>query len=141
MTKPAPGGGRPVSRREARERAIELAYEADLRELSVDELLAALALRPDGFVIELLRISEDRRAEAEELIATRATGWSIDRMPAIDRLVMTQAVAELLAHDTPTGVILSEAVDLASRYSTDESSRFVNGVLAAVAREVRPASS
>jgi N utilization substance protein B len=131
------GGGRPVSRREARERAIELAYEAELREITVEELLAGLTLRPDDFVIELLEVTEGRKAEADELIASRAAGWSIDRMPAIDRLVMRQAVAELLAHETPTGVILSEAVDLASRYSTDESGRFVNGVLAAIAREVR----
>jgi len=59
-------------------------------------------------------------------------------MPVIDRLVMRQAVAELLVTDTPIGVILSEAVELVSRYSTDESSRFVNGVLAAIARAVRP---
>lgn len=136
MTSPE-GGGRPVSRREARERAIELAYEAELREITVEELLAGLTLRPDDFVIELLEVTERRKAEADELIASRAAGWSIDRMPAIDRLVMRQAVAELLAHETPTGVILSEAVDLASRYSTDESGRFVNGVLAAIAREVR----
>lgn len=136
MTSPE-GGGRPVSRREARERAIELAYEAELREITVEELLAGLTLRPDDFVIELLEVTEGRKAEADELIASRAAGWSIDRMPAIDRLVMRQAVAELLAHETPTGVILSEAVDLASRYSTDESGRFVNGVLAAIAREVR----
>ena len=141
MSPPSAGAGRPVSRREARERAIELAYEAELRELTVDELLADLALIPDDFVVALLRVAEERRAEAEELIASRAAGWSLERMPAIDRLVMRQATAEMLAHDTPTGVILSEAVELVSRYSTDESGRFVNGVLAAVARDVRPASS
>lgn len=106
--------------------------------MTLDELLADLALRPDEFAIDLLRIAEDRRAEADELIASRSSGWSLERMPVIDRLVMRQAVAEMLAFDTPTGVILSEAVELASRYSTDESGRFVNGLLAAVAREVRP---
>jgi N utilization substance protein B len=140
VNKPAAGSGRPVSRREARERAIELAYEADLRDISVDELIAGQTLQPDDFVVELLRVTEARRDEADELIASRSAGWSIERMPAIDRLVMRQAVSEMLAHDTPTGVILAEAVELASRYSTDESSRFVNGVLAAVAREVRSES-
>lgn len=136
MTSPAPSGAK-GRRREARERAIELAYEAEIRGLSVAELLGTLALRPDPFVVELLELAEARRTEAEELIAAKASGWSIERMPAIDRLVMRQAVAELLALDTPTGVVLSEAVDLVSRYSTDESSRFVNGVLAAVARDIR----
>ena len=124
-------------RREARERAIELAYEAHLRQLTVDELVADLPIAPAPFAVELLRSAEDRQEEAEGLIAAKASGWSIDRMPVIDRLVMRLAVAEMLTMDTPTGVILSEAVDLASRYSTDESSRFVNGVLAAVARQVR----
>lgn len=127
-------------RREARERAIELAYEADLRQLSVDELMADLPIAPASFAVELLRSAESHREEAEALIAAKATGWSIDRMPVIDRLVMRLAVAEMLTMDTPTGVVLSEAVDLVARYSTDESSRFVNGVLAAVARQVRPDS-
>ena len=140
MTPPAEGGARPVSRREARERAIELAYEAELRAITVDELLAGLALPPDGFVVDLLRAGENRRTEADELIASRSAGWSLERMPTIDRLVMRQAVAEMLVYDTPTAVILAEAVDLASRYSTDESGRFVNGLLAAVAREVRPSA-
>lgn len=129
---------RPGGRREARERAIELAYEAEARSQSVDELLASLALTPEPFVIELLRTGESHRERAEELVAARASGWSIERMPVIDRLVMRLAVAEMLGLDTPTGVILSEAVELAARYSTDESSRFVNGVLAAVARDIRP---
>ncbi len=129
---------RSPGRREARERAIELAYEAEQRQLSVDQLLATLPLPPVSFAVELLRAAEDHKEQAEQLISARATGWSIERMPAIDRLVMRIAVAEMLSMTTPTGVVLSEAVDLASRYSTDESGRFVNGVLAAIARQVRP---
>jgi N utilization substance protein B len=123
-------------RREARERAIELAYEADARRLSVDELLADQVIPPPSFTVELLRAAHEHRAEAEDRIETRATGWSIERMPAIDRLVMVMAVAELLSMDTPPGVVLAEAVDLVTRYSTDESSRFVNGVLAAIANDL-----
>lgn len=134
MSEDSPGS---AGRREARERAIELAYEAELRQLSVEELLETLVFRPTPFVVELLRAAEDERERAEKLIADRATGWSIERMPAIDRLVMRLAVAELLTMDTPKGVVLSEAVDLASRYSTDDSGRFVNGVLAAIARDLR----
>lgn len=136
-TNNTPGGAR--SRREARERAVELGYQALVRGESVDELLAGLPLPPPTFTVTLLRAAEEHRDRAEALIAERASGWSIDRMPAIDLLVMRMAVAEMLALDTPTGVILSEAVDLASRYSTDESARFVNGVLAALARQLRTA--
>jgi len=127
-----------ANRREARERAIELAYEAHQRTATVDTLLAGLPIPPQPFALELLRAAERCEAEAESLISDRATGWSIERMPAIDRLVMRLAVAEMLTMDTPTGVVLSEAVDLVSRYSTEESGRFVNGVLAAIAREIRP---
>ncbi|HET9070860.1 MAG TPA: transcription antitermination protein NusB, partial [Acidimicrobiales bacterium] len=64
--------------------------------------------------------------------------WSVDRMPAVDRSLLRLATFELLGRpDTPTGVVISEAVDLAKEYSTEESGRFVNGVLAAVAAEVR----
>ena len=132
---PSRAGGR----REARERAIELAYEANQRSLSVSQLLATLPLAPVAFAVDLLEAAEANRQQADQLISERAQGWSIERMPVMDRLVMRLAVAELLTMDTPTGVVLNEAVELATRYSTDESGRFVNGVLAAIARQVRPA--
>lgn len=126
-----------TSRREARERAIELSYEAHVRSLTIDQLLETLVLDPEPLAIRLMRMAEKEAERAEALIAAKAKGWTIERMPLIDRLVMRQAVAELLTSDTPVGVVLSEAVELVGRYSTDESSRFVNGVLAAIAREVR----
>lgn len=125
------------SRRESRERAVELGYEAQVRSWSVDELLQAQTIAPDNFVVELLRDAESRRAEVDALISAKSTKWTISRMPVLDVVVMRIAVAELLGTDTPTGVVLSEAVELAGRYSTDESSRFVNGVLAAIAADVR----
>lgn len=128
---------RSAGRREARERALELAYEANQRQITASELLATLPVAPAPFAVELLTAAEANRERAEELIAGRATGWTIDRMPVMDRLVMRMAVAEMLALSTPTGVVLSEAVELAKRYSTDESGRFVNGVLAAIARDLK----
>ncbi len=121
------------SRRESRERAVELAYEAAVRGLNVDDMLATLVLPAPPFTVELLRRSERHRAESDSLIEERASGWTLDRMPVLDLVIMRLAVAELIDGETPTGVVLSEAVELAGRYSTDESSRFVNGVLAAVA--------
>ena len=88
---------------------------------------------------DLVRGVHDHRADLDEVIARLARGWSIDRMPSIDLEVLRVACFEL-AHrpDVPTGVILSEAVELAGRYGTDDSSRFVNGVLSSAAAELRP---
>lgn len=128
-------GGR--SRRESRERALELAYEAEVRGWSVAELVAAQTLPPDPFVVELLERGEARRTDADRIIEETSTSWSLSRMPVLDVVVMRLAIAELLDDDTPPGVVLSEAVELAGRYSTDDSSKFVNGLLAAVAQRLK----
>ena len=71
-------------------------------------------------------------------IDERAKGWTLTRMPVLDLNVMRLGVFELLERpDVPTAVVLNEAVELAKRFSTDDSGRFVNGVLAAVAADVR----
>ncbi len=109
--------------------------------MSADALLASLVIEPDPFAALLLKASELQRERAESMIAERSRGWTLERMPLIDRLVMRMAVAEMITTDTPTGVVLAEAVDLVGRYSTEESTRFVNGVLSAIASEVRPANN
>jgi N utilization substance protein B len=130
----------PVARREARERALSLLYEAETKDLPPAALLAELPVPPDPFASKLVVGVGERSREIDRLIAEHAIGWALDRMPAIDRAVLRIAVYELLAlDDVPTAVVLSEAVELASSYSTEESGRFVNGVLASVAAEVRPA--
>lgn len=125
------------TRRAARERAVELAYEADVRGCTVEEMLESLTVPAEPYAALLLRAAGLERSRTQSLIVEKASGWSLDRMPTIDRLVMEMAVAEMLTTDTPTGVVLAEAVELVSRYSTEESGRFVNGVLAAIARDVR----
>lgn len=128
-----------AGRSEARERAVELAYEAEQRGTGLDELLATLVLEPDEYTVTLLRAAEDHRDEAERHIAARSRGWTLERMPVLDRLIMRLAVAELLTQDdVPTAVVLAEFTELAGRFSTEDSSRFVNGVLAAIGRELRP---
>jgi N utilization substance protein B len=73
-------------------------------------------------------------------ISSHSRGWSIERMPALDRAILRVGVFELSERpDVPVAVVIDEAVRLAKRFSTDDSGRFVNGVLAAVARAVRPA--
>ena len=124
------------SRREARERALELLYEAYAKGIAVSEVLAGLAVSPDPYAESLVRGVEDRAEQVDELISKFAKGWTIDRMPVMDRTLLRIAVVELVASpDMPIAVVISEAVELAKRYSTEDSSRFVNGVLASIARE------
>jgi N utilization substance protein B len=126
------------TRREARERALSLLYEAELKELPADALLAELPVHPDPFAAELVRGVAAHRAAIDEVVARFAIDWALDRMPVVDRNVLRLAVFELLHRpDTPVGAVISEAVELAKRYSTEDSGRFVNGVLASVAAESR----
>jgi transcription antitermination protein NusB len=126
-----------ASRRRARERALEILYEAAIKERPVDDVLAALALAPDPYAVTLVRSAEAHRARAEELIERHARDWSLERLSLVDRIVMTMALGELLLEDAPpVAVVLDEAVELARTYSSDEAPGFVNGVLAACVRDL-----
>jgi N utilization substance protein B len=126
------------TRREARERAMSLLYEAECKNQPVADVLAALPVEPDPFVVDLVLGVEKHGERIDELIGRFAIDWTLDRMPVIDRTLLRLAVYELLERsDVPTGAIISEAVELAKRFSTDESGRFVNGVLGSVAPAVR----
>ncbi len=128
----------PVARREARERALSLLYEASSKGASPAAVLAELPVAPDAFAVDLVRGVEAHQPRVDELIEANAIGWALGRMPVVDLAVLRLATYELLAHpDVPTAVVISEAVELASQYSTDESGRFVNGVLATIADKVR----
>lgn len=128
------------TRREARERALSLLYEADAKSVSPDEVLAGLPVAPDPFVTDLVAGVAERQDAIDALIARFAIDWTLDRMPVIDRTLLRMATFELLGRpDVPTGVVISEAVELAKQYSTEESGRFVNGVLSSIAAETRPA--
>lgn len=127
-------------RSEARERAVHLLYESRMKSRAGDETVADQVAAPDPYAVDLVRGVEQHREQIDEVIDRLARGWTLERMPSLDLEVLRVACYEL-AHrpDVPTGVVLSEAVDLAGRYGTDDSSRFVNGVLAAAAAELRPA--
>ncbi len=128
----------PAPRHQARERALTLLYEADLKGSGPVDILEGLAVAPDAYTSELVRTVESRSPEIDGLVDGAAIGWDLDRMAVVDRNVLRLAVAELLDFpDVPTAVILNEAVELASAYSTDESGRFVNGILATLAGRLR----
>lgn len=127
------------SRREARERAFALLYEAETKDVAVSEVLAELPLRPDEFTVELVRGVEAHQEELDDHIRRLARDWKLERMPALDRALLRLGAYELIHRpDVPTGAAISEAVELAKRFSTEESGRFVNGMLSAIAAEVRP---
>ncbi len=128
----------PAPRHQSRERALTLLYEAELKGESPADVLAEQPVTPDPYVTRLVSVVTDRAAEIDALVGGAAIGWDVARMAVVDRNVLRIATAELLAcDDVPTAVILNEAVDLATAFSTDDSGRFVNGVLATVAGTVR----
>ncbi len=124
------------SRRAARERAVELGYEQEMRGVTVAELLAGLVLPPDDLTIQMLTDGERHRGRADQLIADASEHWELHRMPVMDLTVLRLAVAELIEKKTPPGVVISETVYLTGLFSTEESSRFVNGILGTVSREL-----
>ncbi|MGI9079980.1 MAG: transcription antitermination factor NusB [Acidimicrobiales bacterium] len=126
-------------RRQARERALTLLYEAEAKSVGPEVVLAGLPVAPDGFTVDLVAGVAANGDEIDGWLRRFARGWALKRMPAIDRTLVRIGVFESLHRpDVPTAVVISEAVDLAHRCSTDDSGRFVNGVLAAVAAEARP---
>lgn len=127
------------SRREARERALGLLYEAETKDAEPTTVLAELPVPPDEFTVELVEGVGAHFDDIDATIGRFAKGWTIERMPALDRALLRIGVYELrFRRDVPTGAVISEAVELAKRFSTEESGRFVNGMLSAVAAEVRP---
>jgi transcription antitermination protein NusB len=128
------------SRRESRETALGLLYAAEIRGCPAREELDRQPLTPDRYVQDMVRGIAEHQDDLDALIARFAKGWRIDRMPAIDRLLLRMGCWELVHRaDIPTGAVLNEAVELARQFSTEDSSRFVNGVLAAVAKDARGA--
>jgi transcription antitermination protein NusB len=129
------------SRRGARERALELLYEAEAKDMAPGEVLAALPVAPIPLAVELVRGVDAHQAEIDERLSRLvAPRWTLERLAAVDRAVLRIGSYELAeAPDRSPAVIINEAVVLARRFGTDDSPRFVNGVLAAVASEVRPA--
>jgi transcription antitermination protein NusB len=127
------------SRREARERALGLLYEAEAKGQAPAEVLAALPVPPDPFAVELVEGVDAHRDRLDDLIRRFARDWRLERMPALDRAVLRLGAYELVYRpDVPVAAAISEAVELAKRFSTDESGRFVNGVLGAIAADARP---
>ncbi|MET0662230.1 MAG: transcription antitermination factor NusB [Ilumatobacteraceae bacterium] len=129
---------RPDERSDARERALYLLYEAESKGIEPADALTLQVLEPDALTAELVAGVGEHRERLDAAIAARAKGWTLDRMPVIDLNVLRIASFELAERpDVPVAVVLDEAVELVKRFSTDDSGRFVNGVLSALVGDLR----
>jgi len=127
------------ARSKARKRALDVLFAADLRGESALEALESAIAEGDGptneYTSALVRGVVAEQARIDELLTEHAQGWTLDRMPGVDRNVLRLGVYELLyVDDVPDAVAVSEAVALVLDLSTDESPSFVNGVLGAILR-------
>jgi N utilization substance protein B len=137
-----------MARHRARQQALQLLFQWDLRRAPIEEILrgyygsllvsedTVVDPRPDEFAEVLLRGAVDELPGIDERITRNAANWRLERMPIVDRNILRLAVYEMLRTETPPAVIIDEALELARRFSGEESVHFVNGVLDAVRREL-----
>ena len=135
-----------ASRHRSREHALQILYQWDMRKQPVAESIDAFygslysdesSVPPprDEFLEQLVRGTAETAAEIDGLISSHAEHWRLERMPAVDRNILRLAIYEMRNIGTPAAVVIDEALELARRFSTEESVQFVNGVLDAVHRE------
>ncbi|UYN84203.1 MAG: transcription antitermination factor NusB [Microcella sp.] len=131
------------ARSKARKRALDMLYIADVRQVPLADVLADEARRAAAqpqrasswpYAEQIVRGVDENRADIDALIEQHAVGWTLARMPVVDRAILRLGIWELgFNPETPAAVAISEAMQLASVLSTDESATFVNGVLGAIA--------
>jgi len=132
------------SRHKSRERALQILFSWDARKQPVDEAIDAYFdtifsgehAKHDAFASALVRGAVEHAGELDARISRHAEHWRLERMPAVDRNILRLAVFELTFEGTPAAVAIDEAIELARKFSNDESAQFVNGVLDAVHREL-----
>ncbi len=132
------------SRRYGRELALQALYGTEIGKRPPSEMLAELLARDEAsegraFVRDLVLGTLENAGESDAIIAPLLEGWTLERLPTIDRLVLRMSVFELTHRkETPPPVVINEAVELAKKFSTEDSGRYVNGVLERVRRQVVP---
>jgi N utilization substance protein B len=129
------------ARRKSRKRALDVLYEADLRAEPIEDVLAAAVARIPppvpphlAYATTLVEGVAKHQIRIDELISSYAEGWTLERMPVVDRNLARIAIYELLyVDDIDDAVAISEAMELARQISTEDSPRFLNGLLARIA--------
>ncbi len=132
------------ARTKARKRALDVIFEAEQRDLDLLDMLAERVAHPGvesalpQYAVELVEGYDAHARHIDEILETYSNGWTLERMPSVDRAVLRLATWELLFNDdVPDAVAIDEAVELVSGLSTDESPSFVNGLLARIL-ELKP---
>ena len=137
------------TRRRSRQRALQILFLWDARKQPVDEAIDAYydtlyseeEPARDPFVADLVRGTVKHVAKIDEQISKHAQHWRMERMPVVDRNILRLAVYEMTHGGTPAAVAIDEALELARKFSNEESVQFVNGVLDAIHREIPAASN
>ena len=123
------------SRRRSRQRALQILFLWDTRRQPVDEAIDAYYDTLYSFVADLVRGTVEHAAAIDEQISKHAQHWRMERMPVVDRNILRLAVFEMIHAGTPAAITIDEALELARKFSNEESVQFVNGVLDAIRRE------
>jgi len=130
------------ARSKARKQALDLLYETDIRGTNLVETLESRDVPAEGpdarpireYTRELVNGVSNNRRKIDELITTYAQGWDMDRLPAVDRNILRLGIYEILwSTAVPTSVAIDEALDLAKELSSDDSSKYIHGVLGRIA--------
>jgi N utilization substance protein B len=130
------------ARSKARKQALDLLYETDIRGTNLVETLISRDVPDDGpdarpirdYTKELVNGVSANRRKIDELITTYAQGWDMDRLPAVDRNILRLGIYEILwSSDVPTSVAIDESLTLAKELSSDDSSKYIHGVLGRIA--------
>jgi N utilization substance protein B len=136
------------SRYKSRQHALQVLFQCDLRQQSPGEAIEAYRStlyseesefppEPDRFMEELAEGTAARREEIDRLIAQHSQHWRLERMPVVDRNILRLAVFEMLAVQTPPAIVIDQALELARRFSGEDSVPFVNGVLDAIRKSLQ----
>lgn len=132
------------SRRKSREMALQFIFQEDFTGSSPDEILKiflkgnVVSLKNRKFAEFLFRQYLENRIYIDKLISSHSQNWKLKRMSVVDRSILRMALSEFLYTDTPKVVIIDEAIEIARRYSGDESTEFINGVLDAMKQTLKP---
>jgi N utilization substance protein B len=137
------------SRHKSRQHALQLLYLWDMRRQPVHEIISSYyeslaseesepVTERDPFAEDLVRGAVEKVDEIDRLISEQSEHWRLERMAAVDRTILRVAIYELMALPTPSAVVIDQALELARRFSSEESIPFLNGVLDAVGQRLRP---
>ena len=132
------------TRRKSRELALQMLFQADMGRQNAADVRRTFWAERNGvtsdvrsFAEDLFRVATDRAEEIDKLIERHTEHWRMERMAAVDRNILREAVAEFLGYpQTPSAVVINEALEIARKFSTPESVQFINGVLDSVGKEL-----